>query len=153
MNSLCICGVDSVPYAYTHARTDAHISFLFCLGHFCHCLRSVCVDEQTVIPMCSSLCCSTGGASHVWLAWPKCEADTCTFSQDVYMSVRCGVHAQCELGCPDIWAGGGWVRGALKAGMDKVKNPSWKFHIHQGWERERKSVWTICSVIVICWSD
>lgn len=39
----------------------------------------------------------------------------------------------------DIWAGVG-VRDVLKAGMDRVKNPSWKIHIHQGRRSERKRV-------------
>lgn len=51
----------------------------------------------------------------------------------------CGELSHCELWCPDIRAGGWGGGGVLKAGMDKVKNPYWKIHIHQGGQREREN--------------
>lgn len=98
-----------------------------------------------VIPLKNFLCCSTGGASHVWLTWPECEAGTCTFSQAVYVKIRCGAHARFECLVPRHMDGC-WL-GVLK---DEVQNPSWKFHTHQGRGRVCE---TICTVIATCWSD
>lgn len=113
--------------------------FLWCLPHKCVCWWPGC--DSSVFP----LCCSTGGASHVWLTWPKCEAGTCTFSQDVHMSVGC-VHIL-SSGAETYGHGAGGGERVLIAGMDKVKNPFWKCHTHPGREKVCAQVCEQCVLL------
>lgn len=119
------------------------IHFLL-VSEFSLCLQSVCWWSDyysSVFP----LCCSTGGASHVRLAWPKCEAGTCTFSQDVHMSVQYGLVHILRFGAQTYGQGRLRGGGTKKWGWARLKIPPGNF-IHT------RGVWE-CVNNMFCYSD
>lgn len=145
MNSLCICGVDSVPYPRTHA----HTSFLFCLG-LSVIVCEVCVLTTRLWFLCILLSAAVTAGLHMSdshdpnvrqarVHFPR----TCTWV--------CGVECMhiVSSGAQTYGQGAGGWGVCLKRGWTKLKIPPGNF-IYTREEREREKE---CVNNMFCYSD